>query len=140
MMIPDETLLLVFVGFFSIYCELIWPGRLIPGLLGLVLLVVGVSGLLAMSLSSSGIGMIGLAAALFLLECLWQVDLWAGLTGTVSLGIGICLLLKGPAQFSWVLAIPVCLCFGCVTTFLADTAKRGRRNKRIGRNFEVTRP
>ncbi len=133
-MTPVEAFLLVLSGTLGIYCEFIRPGRVFPGLAGSVSVAAGIRAIARMQLSHTGMVLIGLAIALFLLElfwlkALWRVNLLAGLAGIVSLTIGFCLLVRGPGGIPPALAISAGISFGCLTLFLCYQAKRARRNK-----------
>jgi membrane-bound serine protease (ClpP class) len=128
------TLNLAFVllicGIFAIYSELIQPGRIVPGLSGAALVLVGGHALLRNSPASLGLELLAGAAALFTLEVFFDTYLLAGVLGTVAAACGFGKLFPGRPGISPMLAIPLCLIFGVITVFLSTGAKRARRNKR----------
>lgn len=126
---PNTAFILTICGVLTIYCEFVWPGRVYPGVLGSIALITGAYFLWRNSPSPAGFLLIGLAAALFLVEAFWPTAFVAGIAGTVSLSFGFCRLFPGPNRIAAGLAIPVCIVFGAISVFLAYGAKRARRNK-----------
>ena len=124
-----EAFLLVLSGILGIYCEFIWPGRLLPFFGGCALAALGVAGLARMPLS--GLGLCGIASALslFLIEAFSRFNLLPGLGAIISLSIGSSLLVQAPARIPIVLAVLVSIVFGCLTLFLLYAAKQARRSK-----------
>lgn len=129
-MTAGQAFSLVLLGALSVYGEFVRPGLVFPCVAGLLMGIAGIYGLAHMQLTSSGLILIGVAAALFLLECFWQLNLVAGLAGTAALSFGALLLVRSPAGISPRLAIIASLLFGGVTIFLCWEAKRARGNKR----------
>jgi membrane-bound ClpP family serine protease len=128
-MTPDQALLLTLTGILGVYCELVWPGRVVPGVAGALMAAVGVRGFTHMELSCWGLVFTGLGLAFFLIEAFWRVNLLAGAAGAVSLSVGACVLVDGPGGVSRAVALPACLIFSGLTLFLCWVAKRARRNK-----------
>ena len=65
---PDVAYLLMTVGFFAILIELFHPGALVPGVTGVVCLVIAFVGFAALPMNWGGIVLILAAAALFILD------------------------------------------------------------------------
>jgi membrane-bound serine protease (ClpP class) len=65
---PDVAYLLMTIGFFAILIELFHPGALVPGVTGVVCLVVAFVGFAALPMNWGGIVLILAAAALFVLD------------------------------------------------------------------------
>jgi membrane-bound serine protease (ClpP class) len=125
----NTAFVLLIFGLLGIYAELVWPGRVIPGALGLGATVAGAYFLFRPPLNSWGVALLALGAALLFAEALWGPYFLAGVPGAAALSAGFYLLLVPPRRIVPVLAIPVSLVFGAVSIFLAVEAKRARRNK-----------
>lgn len=77
---PTLAYLLVSFGLLGLYLELASPGITVPGVLGAVSLALGLLGLGSLPVEWTGLGLIGLAFALFL------VDLFVPSLGLLTLG------------------------------------------------------
>jgi len=126
---PNTAFVLAIFGVLGIYCEFIWPGRLIPGLLGAAALAVGSYYLYRLSPSRLSVVLISAAALLFMAECLWKTFFIAGALGTTALAAGFCTMFRNPPWIVAGLAIPVCSMFGAVTCFLCYAARTARASK-----------
>lgn len=128
---PSSSFILALLGILGIYSEFIWPGRLLPGLLGAAALVCGSHFLWRHSPSRVGLLFIVLALVLFILESLYRTYFVAGVLASAFLAVGACILFhEGPGIDAGV-AIPASTAFGALTTFLGSVAKRARLNKRF---------
>lgn len=122
--------MLPLLGILGMYCEFIWPGRIVPGLSGAAAVVCGCYFLSQYTLSGLGLALICIAAAFFIAEAVYRTYFLAGTMAMVCLAIGGCkLIYSGPGIRAGV-AIPVSIVFGGVTIFLGSAAKRATRNKR----------
>jgi membrane-bound serine protease (ClpP class) len=65
---PDIAYLLMVIGFFAVLIELFHPGALVPGITGLVCLVIAFVGFAALPMNWGGIVLILAAAGLFVLD------------------------------------------------------------------------
>ncbi len=128
-MVSGYAFLLVLLGLLAIYSEFLWPGRILPGVAGCALTVVGCYFLWQNSPTVIGLGLIGMAVVSFIAEAFWRVDLVAGLLGIVALCCGSCLLIDGSRRIPPAFALPSSVVFGGITMFLLNAAKRARRSK-----------
>ena len=128
-MTASAAFILVLVGLLSIYCEFVWPGRVLPGLAGSIFVVSGCYALTHFAPSSAGLTLVGVAAALFTLEACWRINFWSGLLATAALSVGSSILVTGRDHIPWELAIPASVVFGGITVLLCYGAKRARCNK-----------
>ncbi len=126
---PNVGFVLAVFGTLGIYCELIWPGRIYPGILGGSALVTGGYFLARHSPTHVGIALTAVAVLLFAAEALWNTRFLAGSLGTVSLAVGFCKMFAQPPSIVRGLAIPVCILFGAATTGLCYAARLARRSK-----------
>jgi membrane-bound serine protease (ClpP class) len=126
---PNVAFLLLIAGLLAIYCEFLRPGRLVPGLLGLVMGSTGAYWLFWNSPTRAGGLLIILALLLLMAETAWDAYCIPGVLGTISLAAGFTLLFQPPRRIAPALSVPVSIIFGAITTFLASQARRARRNK-----------
>lgn len=126
---PNYAFLLFIGGILCMYGEFVRPGRVVFAAVGGICAIGG--GYFLWKSSPGGLGMtlVAVAAALFVSEAFWVVNLVSAVAGTIALTCGFCLLFPAPPRIFLGLAIPVCVGFGIVTGFLAQAAKRARRNK-----------
>jgi len=127
---PNTAFCLLLFGLLGVYCELIRPGRALPGVVGAAAAFTGGYLLLQASPTALGLELLGGAAALFLLDAFFPTYFVAGTAATAALTFGFTMLIAGPRGIRPILAIPCCLGFGAITTFLNSAARRARRNKR----------
>lgn len=128
---PSSSFVLALLGILGIYNEFIWPGRILPGLLGAAALVCGSCFLWRHSPSRVGLLFIGLALVLFILESVYRTYFVAGASASACLAVGACILFREGPGIEAGIAIPVSAVFGGITTFLGSVAKRARLNKRV---------
>ena len=129
-MTPSHGFLLLLSGILGIYCEFLWPGRMLPGVLGCALAATAAYFLWQNSPTRVALALLGVAVLLFLIEIFWTVDFLAGITATLLLACGFSLLFPAPRAIPLVLVVPVSLAFGSTTLLLAHTAKIGRASCR----------
>ncbi|MDQ2776648.1 MAG: hypothetical protein M3Y57_17275 [Acidobacteriota bacterium] len=128
---PGLAFTLVITGTLGVYCEFVWPGKVWPGAIGSMLLIFGAYSFARYHPSTHGLILLAFAAALFLIETFRETHLISGIAGIVALAAGFCTLLDKPRTIPPVLACLLSVIFGSVTVYLANGAKRARRNKRI---------
>ena len=126
---PNTAFCLVIFGLLGVYCEFIWPGRVLPGICGAAAAATGGYHLWRAVPSALGLELLALAAACFLLDAFIHTYLIAGTVATVALTFGFLRLIPGEHGIRPFWAIPWCLAFGAITMFLNWSARRARRNK-----------
>jgi membrane-bound ClpP family serine protease len=132
---PNTAFVLAIFGLLGIYWELVLPSHRIariigPGVLGLATALTGGYFLWWQSPSALGLQLLAAAAALFLLDAFVNSYIAAGVVATLAMAIGFWKLFNAPHGIQPVLAFPLCIVFGTVTTVLNYSARRARRNKR----------
>ena len=127
---PNLAFLLAIAGTLTIYGEFIRPGRIFPGALGCVFVIIGGYSMWRLSPTVMGSGLIALAVSLFAIEAVWHTKQAAGVAGTAALALGSCLLYTGSRRIAPALGISLSIVLGCVTTLLAYAGKSARQNKR----------
>jgi membrane-bound serine protease (ClpP class) len=128
---PEVAFLLVIAGAFAICWELLAPGMVVPGVVGLLGFVKGAWTLSHDNPTWYGTALIVLALMLFAVEIKAHTHMVSGLAGTVALAAGAMLLIRGPHAISPILAFPLAAAFGTITVWLGRLAMRARRNKRM---------
>lgn len=136
---PDAAFLLLIAGLLAVYCELLRPGLIVPGVLGAAAAFAGAYLLFREPLQAGGVALLGGGAVLLIAEIFAGPYLAAGLLGALAITVGFTDLLAGPRRIAPGLAIPVSALFGVVTAVLGGLAKRARRAKRqgFGRGLEL---
>jgi membrane-bound serine protease (ClpP class) len=93
---PTIAYLLMTIGFFAILIELFHPGALVPGVSGVVCLVLSFVGFAAMPMNWGGVVLILAAAALFVLDLKAAVHGGLTVAGLICFVIGSLLLYSPP--------------------------------------------
>jgi membrane-bound serine protease (ClpP class) len=130
---PNIAFLLMILGLLGIYTEFTNPGLIAPGVIGGIAFVLALSALSVLPVHWTGVALLVLALALFILEAKFTSHGVLGIGGAVAMVLGATLLVEGPPELrirvSTALAISVP--FAAVTIFLATIAFRARENKVI---------
>jgi len=129
---PNTAFLVLIVGALAIYFEFNHPGAVIPGVIGIIFVVLAVFALNLLPLRFAGVALIITAFVLFALEAKFGTHGALGLGGTAVLILGALLLVDGPIpqmRIRLLTAVAVSVPFGLITMFLVDIAVRARRNK-----------
>ncbi len=131
---PSILFLVLAVGAFGLYLEFNHPGAVIPGVTGLILLIIAGYSLFSLPVRVAALALIIVAFVLFALEAKFATHGLLGICGVVSMTIGGLLLVNGPIpelRVRWWAALGVSLPLGLVTVFLMSMALKARRNKVI---------
>jgi membrane-bound serine protease (ClpP class) len=128
---PNIGFVLLVLGALGIYFEFSSPGLIVPGVAGGILALLGLSALSVLPISWTGVGLLLLAVALFVLEAKFTSHGILGLGGAVAMILGALLLVEGPPEFRIRLstAVAVTLPFAAITMALVALVVRARRNK-----------
>jgi len=144
---PNVAVILIAAGILGIYAEFCVPGRILPGVLGGIFVLLGLSSIANLPINWVGVALLALAAALLVLESktLESKTRWPrgllGIAGGIAMMLGMVTLLAGPApqpRIHWITAVGVSLPLASITVFLLRIAERARRNKAVGRGQSVT--
>jgi membrane-bound serine protease (ClpP class) len=127
---PNAACVLVIAGILGIYLECIRPGRVLPGVVGAAVLILGAYSLDRLSPQPLGLALLAISVALFAAEAIWDSYLLFGICAAAALAAGFRLLFEEPPRISLLLAIAAAAVLGAANIFLASAAKRARRNKR----------
>lgn len=129
---PNTAFLVLIIGALAIYFEFNHPGAVIPGVIGIIFVILAVFALNLLPLRFAGVALIITAFVLFALEAKFATHGALGLGGTAVLILGALLLVDGPIpqmRIRLLTAVAVSVPFGLITMFLVDIAVRARRNK-----------
>jgi membrane-bound serine protease (ClpP class) len=131
---PNIALILVVLGALGIYVEFSAPGLIVPGALGAISALIGLSALAVLPINWLGAALMILALALFVLEAKITSHGVLGVSGAVAMVLGAMLLVDSPMpemriQLSTALALA--LPFAAITMFLVSLVVRARENKVI---------
>ena len=129
---PNIAFLVLVVGALAVYVEFNHPGAILPGVVGVLFILLALFALNLLPTRYSSLALIVLAFVLFALEAKFVSHgaLTAG--GIAALTLGGLLLVDGPIpemRVKLVVALAVSLPFGLITAFLMSIAWRARRNK-----------
>jgi membrane-bound serine protease (ClpP class) len=131
---PNIALILVVLGALGIYVEFSAPGLILPGALGAISALVGLSALAVLPINWLGAALMILALALFVLEAKITSHGVLGVSGAAAMVLGAMLLVDSPMpemriQLSTALALAIP--FAAITMFLVSLVVRARENKVI---------
>src|SRR5580704_2069345 len=129
---PNIAFLVLAVGALALYAEFNHPGAILPGVVGVVFILLALFALNLLPTRYAAFTLILAAFLLFALEAKFATHGILGLGGVALLTIGGLLLVDGPIPEMRVnlwTALGVSIPFGAITVFLMTIAIRARRNK-----------
>lgn len=132
MMDPNIAFLILMIGAAAIYAEFNHPGAVVPGVIGIIFVVLAIFALNLMPLRFAGVALILTAFILFALEAKFVTHGALGAGGIAVLILGALLLVDGPIpqmRIRPITAVAVSIPFGLLTLFLVNIAVRARRGK-----------
>ena len=128
---PDAAVLCLTLGLLLVYLELNRPGLIVPGAIGLLIVLLAIAALLPLHLRAIGVALLAGAAGLLLLSLVRQTPLLVAVTAILALIFGFLNLLErgvGP-QVHALTATGCGLVLGAGTSLLTHLARRARANK-----------
>jgi len=129
---PNIALVLLVLGALGIYMEFTSPGLIVPGILGAILALLGLSAISVLPINWLGAALLLLAFALFILEAKFATHGILGAGGALSMVLGAVMLIDSPVPEMRVhlsTAIALALPFSLITMLLLSLVLRARRNK-----------
>jgi membrane-bound serine protease (ClpP class) len=128
---PNIGFILLVLGVLGIYVEFTSPGLIFPGIAGAILALLGLSSLSILPINWTGVALLVLALALFVLEAKFTSHGMLGIGGTISMVLGALLLVNGPPELRIHIstALAVAFPFAAITMFLVSIVVKARRNK-----------
>ena len=129
---PNIAFLVLAVGALALYAEFNHPGAVVPGVVGVIFILLALFALNLLPTRYAAFTLIMAAFVLFILEAKFGTHGILGLGGIACLTLGGLLLVDGPIPEMrvnvWV-ALGVSVPLGAITVFLMSIAIRARRNK-----------
>jgi len=139
---PNVAAILMASGILGIYVEFCAPGRVLPGVLGGIFVLLGLSSIVNLPINWVGLALLALAVALLVLESKTRrARGLLGIAGGMAMMLGMVTLVAGPEsqpRIHWITAVGVSLPLAAVTVLLLKIAERARRNKAVGRSQSAT--
>ena len=134
LMDPNLAFAMLGLGIFAIYAELNNPGTVLPGTVGVILIVLAGFALNLLPVRYAALALIATAFVLFALEAKIASHGVLGIGGVVALTLGGLFLVDGPipemrVHLSTALAVSIPL--GLITVFLMTIALKARAGKRV---------
>ena len=129
---PNIALVLLVIGALSIYLEFNSPGLIVPGVVGAILVLLGLSAISVLPINWLGAALLLSAFAMFVLEAKFTAHGILGTGGAVAMILGAVMLVDSPVpemRVHWGTAIALTLPFSAITVFLLSLAVRARRGK-----------
>ena len=129
---PNIAFLVLAVGALALYAEFNHPGAIVPGVVGVIFILLALFALNLLPTRYASFTLIIAAFVLFVLEAKFATHGALGLGGVVLLTLGGLLLVDGPIPQMRVnlwTALGVSVPFGAITVFLMTIAIRARHNK-----------
>ena len=132
LMDPNIAFLVLALGALALYAEFNHPGAVIPGVVGLIAIVLAVFALNLLPVRYAAFVLILAAFVMFALEAKFMTHGVLGIGGVVALTLGGLLLVDGPIpemRVQWWAALGVSVPLGAITVFLMTLAIKAHRNK-----------
>lgn len=129
---PNLALAVLILGLMGLYIEFTSPGVVLPGVLGAILTLLGLTSLSVMPVSWAAAGLIFLALALFALEAKVASHGVLGAGGAVAMVLGSVLLVDSPMpelRIRLSTALALSLPFAVITLFLVTIVVQARRRR-----------
>jgi membrane-bound serine protease (ClpP class) len=132
LMDPNIAFIIFSVGMLALYAEFNHPGAVVPGVAGLVMVLLALFAFNLLPTRFAAVVLILGAFVLFALEVKFATHGALGLGGIVIMVIGALLLVDGPIpemRVKLVTALAVSIPFALISMFLMAIALKARRNK-----------
>lgn len=134
LMDPNMAFLLFSIGMLALYAEFNHPGAILPGVVGLICILLAVFALNILPTRYAALALIVAAFVLFALEAKFTSHGVLGAGGVVAMVIGALLLVDGPIPEMRVqlwAALAVSIPFGVITVFLMSLALKAHKQKAV---------
>ena len=131
---PNLAFVILILGGLCIYVEFSASGLIVPGILGAILALLGLSAMSVLPINWMAAGLVVVGLACFVLETKFISHGILGTGGVIALVLGALFLIDGPPEIRIRAgtALGVALPFGVITCFLVALVVRSRRNKVVG--------
>jgi membrane-bound serine protease (ClpP class) len=132
LMDPNMAFIILVIGVLALYVEFNHPGAVLPGVVGMICILLAIFALNILPTSYAALALIVAAFALFALEAKFQSHGVLGVGGIVAMVFGALLLVDGPIpemRVRLLTALAVSLPFGALTVFLMSLALKAHHRK-----------
>jgi membrane-bound serine protease (ClpP class) len=132
LMDPNVAFILLAVGLLALYGEFNHPGAVVPGVVGMVFILLAIFAFNLLPIRYAGLIMIFAAFLLFALDAKFATHGVLTVGGIALMTIGALLLVDAPVpelRVKLATALAVSIPIGLITAFLVGIALRARRNK-----------
>ncbi len=129
---PNLALVMLVLGALGIYVEFTSPGLIVPGILGAIFALLGLSALSVLPINWLGAALLVLAFTLFILEAKFATHGILGAGGALAMVLGAVMLINSPLpemRIHLSTAIALALPFSLITIALLSLVVRARRSK-----------
>jgi membrane-bound serine protease (ClpP class) len=129
---PNLAYILLMIGLLGLYMEFSHPGAILPGVLGGISLLLAIFAFQILPINYVGLGLILLAAILFILEVKVQSFGMLAVGGIAAMIIGSLMLIKAPIaelRPSLRFVLPVALGFAAIVIFLLTLVLKAHRRR-----------
>ncbi len=137
---PDAFFILLIVGVLGLYTEFTHPGMFAPGVIGGIAILLALFAMHMLPVNLTGLLLIGLSLALFVLEAKYPTHGVLGVGGVVSMVLGALLLIHTPLTGMGVslgTALAVALPFAVIVVILMRAVLRSRSWKQAAGKEEL---
>jgi membrane-bound serine protease (ClpP class) len=132
LMDPNVAFLVLSLGMLALWAEFNNPGAIVPGVVGLICVLVALFALNLLPTRFAALTLILLAFVFFALEAKFTSYGVLGAGGVVCMALGAVLLVDGPIpemRVQWMTALAVSVPFGVIAVFLMTLALRALKSK-----------
>ena len=132
LMDPNVAFVLLAIGGLALYAEFNHPGAVVPGVVGVIFIVLAVFALNLLPTRFAALILILVSFVLFALEAKFATHGILTIGGIITLTLGGLLLVDAPIpqmRVHLITALAVSIPLGVITAFLMSIALRARRNK-----------
>jgi membrane-bound serine protease (ClpP class) len=129
---PNVAFILLSLGMLGLWAEFNNPGAIVPGVVGVVFVLLAVFALNILPVRYAALGLILLAFVLFALEAAFSAHGIMAAGGVAAMFLGGLLLVDGPVpemRVHWITALAVSIPFGLIAVFLVSLIIRAHRRK-----------
>jgi membrane-bound serine protease (ClpP class) len=129
---PNIALIMLVIGAVCIYVEFTSPGLILPGVVGAILVLLGLSAISILPINWLGAALLLLAFTMFALEAKFTSHGVLAVGGAACMILGAVMLIDSPIpemRIRWSTAIALTIPFAAITVLLLSLALRARHAK-----------
>lgn len=129
---PNIVVLLIVIGMLAIFVEFNHPGAVLPGVVGLICILLAMFALNLLPTRYAALGLLVVAFVLFALEAKFTSHGVLGVGGVICMTIGALLLVDGPIpemRVHVLTALAISIPMGVIVVFLMSLVLKARKNR-----------